>query len=93
MLLESKRLMELAGIEAEETSVLTEGAAHAGDDKAEKEEGVDECGDDMREEAEIREAVRSELERMWASGEVFGTRAPRRTGQVTMGFTGVGFKK
>ena len=90
MLLESKRLMELAGIATEETSILTEGKVEA---RGEEQENVEECGDDMREEDEIREAVRSELERMWSSGEVFGTRAPRRPGQVTMGFTGIGFKK
>ena len=91
MLLESKRLMELAGIAGEETSLLSEGKVDSSHEK--DDDDVEECAKDMQEEAEIREAVRSELERMWASGEVFGTKSTRRTGQVTMGFTGVGFKK
>lgn len=42
-------------------------------------------------EMHVRRKVRSQLEEMWASGQVFGKKAPRRNG-VTMGFKGIGFK-
>jgi hypothetical protein len=95
MLFESKRLLELAGLPVEGASnVLTEGAAHdeeEGEEKAvsEGEKDASECD----EEDKIRESVRAEIERMWASGEVFGTRASTKKGQLTLGFPGVGFKK
>jgi len=51
------------------------------------EKGLEEIAESMR----FRRAVRSEIESMWASGQVFGKKAPRRNG-VTMGFKGIGFK-
>mgnify|MGYP003352835994 CR=1 FL=1 len=51
------------------------------------------CDESEIDEAKIREAVRSELESMWASGQVFGKKSKSRRGEVTMGFSGIGFKK
>ena len=96
MLLESKRLMELAGIKSDEPNVLTESVAVESDEKESdvRVSEADECKEDVMEnEEEIREAVRKELDRMWASGEVFGKRAKNVPGHITMGFAGVGFKK
>lgn len=103
MLLESKRLMELAGISSgEESSVLTESKTDNlreftnGDGVTENSSNsTEECdeNDETVSEEKIRETVRAELDRMWASGEVFGKRATNSRGQVTMGFAGVGFKK
>jgi hypothetical protein len=103
MIFESKRLLELAGLPVEgESSLLKESKE---DDKVEEfssDDGVtegdaadekEECDEaDGSDEEKIREAVRSQLEHMWASGEVFGRKAANRGG-VTQGFPGVGFKK
>lgn len=63
---------------------------------------VDECGEtyevdeadvkEIEESIQIRRIVRGELEQMWASGQVFGKKAGKTKG-VTLGFTGVGFKR
>ena len=103
MIFESKRLLELAGIKSDESSnILTEGlqnesldefSSNDGVTEVDREDGTDEgksCGES---EDEIREAVRQELESMWSSGQVFGKKSKSRSGEVTMGFSGVGFKK
>lgn len=97
MLFESKRLLELAGIKTDESSnLLTEGSEMifefdntdgvTEDSSCYEEESIEE------EDGPVREAVRKEVERMWASGEVFGKTASKKHG-VTMGFLGVGFKR
>ena len=105
MLFESKRLLELAGLPVEgASSVLTEGVEQikefssndgvtVKDEEDEEGEEEEEAAKECKEEKEIREAVRAEIEHMWASGEVFGTRSKSKKGQVTLGFMGVGFKK
>jgi uncharacterized Zn finger protein (UPF0148 family) len=50
-------------------------------------EGIEEIAESMK----FRRHVRSHLESMWASGNVFDKKSPRRSG-VTMGFKGIGFK-
>jgi hypothetical protein len=59
------------------------------------ESGTYEVDDDglkeIEESIKFRRMVRGELEQMWATGQVFGKKAPRRNG-VTMGFKGIGFK-
>jgi hypothetical protein len=103
MIFESKRLLELAGLPVEgESNLLKESKEEEGKKDVEEfssNDGVtegeappekDEC--DEGDDAAIREAVRSQLEQMWASGEVFGRKAANRGG-VTLGFPGVGFKK
>ncbi len=112
MILESKRLLELAGLPAEETSnllseskeVVKEFSSNDGvtvDKKDKKDDEAQECdesdeiskeADEIKESLALRRVVRSELERMWASGEVFGKTAAKKDG-VTMGFLGVGFKR
>lgn len=116
MILESKRLLELAGLPVEEQNILNESrevvkefssndgvTVKKDDEEDEEDEEVEpqECdeSDKISEEAEeikeslrLRRVVRSELERMWASGEVFGKKASKNDG-VTMGFLGVGFKR
>lgn len=106
MIFESKRLLELAGIQSEgESNVLTENKTlkefSSNDNVTEKEEMEERCsedeqqeeGDDCSEENEIREAVRKELESLWASGQVFGKKSNSQGNRVTMGFPGIGFKK
>ena len=112
MILESKRLLELAGLPVEGESKLlkesreaiyefssNDGVTAKKDD--EEEEDAQECdeadevskeADEIKESMKVRRVVRSELERMWASGEVFGKTAAKKDG-VTMGFLGVGFKR
>jgi hypothetical protein len=102
MLFESKRLLELAGLPVEETSnVLTESAIKeftsndgvtAGEDDPEKKKSNED--DEVSEsESNIRETIRSEIERMWSSGQVFGTKSKNKHGEITVGFPGIGFKK
>jgi hypothetical protein len=55
-------------------------------------DAVSKDADEIKESLRVRRVVRSELERMWASGEVFGKTASKKDG-VTMGFLGVGFKR
>ena len=43
-------------------------------------------------ETRLRQFIRGEIDSAWATGEVFGRKAPRANG-VTMGFAGIGFKK
>ena len=43
-------------------------------------------------ETRLRQFIRGEIDSAWATGEVFGRKAPRTKG-VTMGFAGIGFKK
>ena len=60
--------------------------------EADKTYEVDEAGlEEIAESMKFRRAVRSEIEQMWASGQVFGKKPTRRNG-VTMGFKGIGFK-
>lgn len=106
MIFESKRLLELAGLPVDgESNLLKESKEEKSDieefssddgvtegDAAEEKEECDEGESASDDEDKIREAVRSQLEKMWASGEVFGRKASKRAG-VTLGFPGVGFKK
>ena len=114
MILESKRLLELAGLPVEEEQnilkesreVVKEFSSNDGvtvkkDDEEEEEDEKKECdesdkisdeAEEIKESLRLRRVVRSELERMWASGEVFGKKASKKDG-VTMGFLGVGFKR
>jgi hypothetical protein len=67
-----------------------------GKDDKKKDEGetyeVDDKGlEEIAESMKFRRAVRSEIESMWASGQVFGKK-PARRGGVTLGFKGIGFK-
>lgn len=93
MLFESKRLLELAGIKSETEGLLTEGASQELDEFSNN-DGVTEREEDesCSEEDSLRETVRLEIERMWASGEVFGKKSSNKDG-VTMGFLGAGFKR
>ena len=108
MILESKRLLELAGLPVEGESNLLKESREAiyefssNDGVTEEEESdAQECdeadevskeADEIKESLKVRRVVRSELERMWASGEVFGKTATKKDG-ITMGFLGVGFKR
>lgn len=105
MIFESKRLLELAGLPVEgESNLLNESKEEKGDmEEFSSDDGVtegeepgekEECdeGEQVDDDEKIREAVRSQLAQMWASGEVFGRKAAKRSG-VTLGFPGVGFKK
>jgi len=47
---------------------------------------------EIEESLKIRRLVRGELEQMWASGQVFGKKSGKPKG-ITMGFTGIGFKR
>lgn len=98
MKLDSKRLLELAGLPVDEnSSVLTEGVEESEDceeaeiKETEEQEECDESQDVN--EQQIRNLVRGELESMWASGQVFGVRTKGKQGQVTVGFPGIGFKR
>lgn len=114
MILESKRLLELAGLPTEEAhNILSEskevvrefssndGVTVKKGEEEEEEDEKKECdesdeisaeAEEIKESLRLRRVVRSELERMWASGEVFGKTAAKKDG-VTMGFLGVGFKR
>jgi hypothetical protein len=64
------------------------------DESKDKVEESDETVEKVKEnvaEMHVRRKVRAQLEEMWASGQVFGKKAPHRNG-VTMGFKGIGFK-
>ena len=93
MLFESKRLLELAGLPVEgESNVLTESAIVDESSNCEENENAN-VQEEYKDECEIREAVRAEIEKMWASGNIFGGKSRSKNGHVTMGFPGVGFKK
>ena len=105
MILQSKRLLELAGLPEEETSnILNESSIIAEYEEAvepvetdkvgecDESDKISEEADAIKESLKLRRVVKSELERMWASGEVFGKKAANKDG-VTMGFLGVGFKR
>jgi hypothetical protein len=116
MILESKRLLELAGLPVEGDSKLLKESSEViyefssndgvtvkkdGDKDEDEKDDAQECdeadevskdAEEIKESMRVRRAVRSELERMWASGEVFGKTASKKDG-VTMGFLGVGFKR
>ena len=98
---EGKSCSECGGYMSEAGTCECGGSMYETDDKEEKKDDeknegetyeVDEKGlEEIAESMKFRRAVRSELESMWASGQVFGKKAPRRNG-LTMGFKGIGFK-
>lgn len=105
MIFESKRLLELAGLpvdsdsnllkesKEEEEKSVEEFSSNDGVTEGDAPSETEECDEgDASSDEEIREAVRAQLEQMWASGEVFGRKSSNRGG-VTLGFPGVGFKK
>jgi hypothetical protein len=72
-------------------------------EEMEESEDMEESDDSMKEGYDIRRIIRDEIARSlnsrskndqrYSSGQVFGNKSTNRSGTVTMGFPGIGFKR